>query len=285
MRHHVGVRLGLVHQAGVFQALDHDLARLEAVNALKIERLGKLGRLRNPFKERLVVLQRNLAFDIEHADLRQIVPLADLEIVEVVRRRDLHRAGALLRIGVVVADDRNAPADQRQDRVLADQVLELFVIGMHRDRDVAQHGLRPRRRDDDELVGALDRIFDVPEMTAHLDLLHLEIGDRGQKLRVPVDQPLVLVDQAVVIERDEHLQHGARQPFVHGEALARPVARRAEPLELVDDGAAALGLPGPDPLQEFRPAHLAPRRLLALHELPLDHHLGGDAGVVGAGLP
>ena len=32
------------------------------------------------------------------------MPPADLEIVEVVRRRDLHRAGAFLRIGIVVAD-------------------------------------------------------------------------------------------------------------------------------------------------------------------------------------
>ena len=47
---------------------------------------------------------------------------ADLEIVEVVRRRDLHRAGALLRVGVLVGDDRDAAADQRQDRGLADQM-------------------------------------------------------------------------------------------------------------------------------------------------------------------
>ena len=52
-----------------------------------------------------------------------------------------------------------------------------------------------------------------------------------------------------------------------------------------DDGAAGLRLPGPDPLQEFLAAHVAAAGLLALHQLPLDHHLGGDAGVVGAGLP
>ena len=122
---------------------------------------------------------------VEHIDQRQIVPLADLEIVEVVRRRDLHRAGALFRIGVIVADDRNAAADQRQHRGPADQVLEAFVLGMHRHGDVAEHGLRPRRRDDDEFVAAFDRIFDVPEIALDLDLLHFEIGDRGLQLRDP----------------------------------------------------------------------------------------------------
>ncbi len=122
-------------------------------------------------------------------------------------------------------------------------------------------------------------------MALDLDLLHLEIGDRGEQLRVPVDQALVLVDQPVVVKLDEHLEHRPRQALVHGEALARPVAGGAEPLELVDDDAAGFGLPGPHPLEEFLAAHGAAGGLLALHELALDHHLGGDAGVIGARLP
>jgi len=41
----------------------------------------------------------------------------------------------------------------------------------------------------------------------------------------------------------------------------------------------------PDPLKEFGTAHLASAGLLPLHQLPLDHHLGGDAGMVGSRLP
>ncbi len=157
---------------------------------------------------------------------------------------------------------------------------------MHRDRGVAQHRLRARGGDRDEGVAqSLDRILEVPEVALGLDLLHFEVGNGGEQLRVPIDQPLVLVDQPGAIERTKTLEHRLRQPLVHGEALARPVARRAQPLELVDDGAARLRLPGPDLLQEFLAAERAPARLLALHELALDHHLGGDAGVVGADLP
>ncbi len=36
---------------------------------------------------------------IENIDKRQVMTPADLEIVEVVRRRNFHRAGALFRIG------------------------------------------------------------------------------------------------------------------------------------------------------------------------------------------
>ena len=106
---------------------------------------------------------------------------------------------------------------------------------------------------------AFDRIAEMPEMALDLDLLHLEVGDGGEQLRVPVDQPLVLVDQARAVELDEHLEHRARQPLVHGEALARPVAGGAEPLELVDDGAARFRLPRPHLLEEL----LAPERAAA----------------------
>ncbi len=50
-----------------------------------------------------------------------------------------------------------------------------------------------------------DRIFEMPEMTLGLDLHDFEVGDRGLKLRVPIDEALVLVDQAFLIELDENL--------------------------------------------------------------------------------
>ena len=122
-------------------------------------------------------------------------------------------------------------------------------------------------------------------MALHLHLLHLQIGDGGQQLGVPVDQALVLVDQPLAMQLHEDLEDGLRQALVHGEAFAAPVAGGAEALQLVDDGSAALGLPGPDALKEGLAAHLPAARLLALHELALDDHLGRDARMVGARLP
>ena len=159
------------------------------------------------------------------------MPAADLEIVEVMGRRDLHRARALFGIGIFVGDDRNLSPHQRQDHVLADQMRVALVVRMHRDRAVAEHRLRPRGGDDDEgrgIVGteglAFQRIAQIPEAALDLDLLHLEIGNRGQQLRIPVHQPLVLVDQPFAVQFDEHFYHRARQALVHRETFARPVA-------------------------------------------------------------
>jgi hypothetical protein len=96
--------------------------RLRASKRFAVQRF-RAARSGSGLQKRLVVLERQMRASSSSTLISgRFVPLADLEIVEVVRRRDLHRAGALFRIGVVVGDDRNAPADQRQDRVLADQM-------------------------------------------------------------------------------------------------------------------------------------------------------------------
>ncbi len=125
----------------------------------------------------------------------------------------------------------------------------------------------------------------MPKLALDLDLLDLEVRNRRLQLRIPVDQPLVLVDQPGAVEIDEDLHNGLRQALVHREALAAPVSRATEALELVDDLAAGLGLPCPDLFDERLPPDRPPIRLLPLHHLPLDDHLGRDAGVVRARLP
>ena len=191
---------------------------------------------------------------IENIDHRQIVAPADLEIVEIVRRGDLDRTAALLRVGVFVGDDGQAPADQRQHGVPADQIAIARVLRVHGDARIAQHGLRPGRRDDDmPALLPLDGVAQVPQMAVGLALFDLKVGNRGVKFRVPVDQPLVAIDQPVLVEPDEHAQHGARQALVHGEAFALPVAGRAQP------GAAASESCRPTVRAMPRPARRMPR--------------------------
>ena len=267
-----------------------------------------------------IALERHSPLRVENIDRSHalgLVPLADFEIVEVVRGRDLDRAGALFRIGIFVGDNRDQATDQRQPNALADQMLIARIVRMHRDRRVAQHRLRPRGGDGQPFAGLFallvhDRIFEVVEVAVWvfgqdlgerrrverravvarpfegalgLDLHDLEVRDRGLELGVPVDEALVLVDEPLAIELNEHLGDRARQALVEGEALAAPVAGGAEALELGHDRAARFGLPRPDALDERLAAHRAAVRLLPLHEHAFDHHLRGDAGMIDARLP
>ena len=125
----------------------------------------------------------------------------------------------------------------------------------------------------------------MPEITLDLDLLDFHVGNRSQQLGIPVDEALVLVDQALLVERDENFENSLGETFIHGEAFARPVAGRAETFQLVEDQAAGFGLPFPHLLHEGLAAHITTAWKLLLHQLALDDHLRGDAGMVHARLP
>ena len=105
-----------------------------------------------------IVFQKDFGLRVQHIDLAGafgLVPLADLEVVEVVGRRDLDRARAFLGIGVFVRHDRDQATDKRQPNLPSDQMPVALVIGMDRDRGVAEHGFRPRRGDRHPLVRLL----------------------------------------------------------------------------------------------------------------------------------
>jgi hypothetical protein len=80
----------------------------------------------------------------EDVDHLQAVTLAHFVVVEIVRRGDLHAAGAEGGVHVIVGNDGNAAAAQGQLHELADQVLITLVIGVHGHGGVAQHGLGAR---------------------------------------------------------------------------------------------------------------------------------------------
>ena len=188
--------------------------------------------------------------------------LADNRRVTLIRRVDRHGAVAKHRLRAG-GGDRDIVALFARDHVA---VLVLLDIGVG--------------------FAAGQRVLEVPHVAVDFLVLDFEVGNRGFELRIPVDQPLAAVDQPFLVEADEHLQHGGRQALIHGEALARPVAGSAQPLQLVEDLAAGFILPLPDPLDELLASHLAARHVLAaLGELPFDDHLGGDAGMVHPRLP
>ena len=207
----------------------------------RVHRLDDFGERDKPVEApvflRCIVVQETRF--IEQLDHRQVVPLADFEIVEIMGGRDLDRTAALFRIAVLVGDNRYGAIGQRQNNILADQRGVALVLGMDRHGGIAQHRLRPGRRYRDILtLCALNRVFEIPERSREFPLFDLEIRNRRVKLGVPVHQPLVAINQPLAMELDKNLADRAGQPLVHRKAFARPVAGRAEPPELAGNRAA-----------------------------------------------
>ena len=174
---------------------------------------------------------------------------------------------------------------------------------------IAQHRLGARRGDDDIVarLGARwfaffvkdrmlirhaisQRIAQMPVLAFDLTRLDFKIRDCRLEMRVPVDQPLVAIDQPVIIEIDEDLAHSFNHLIVgvamlaHGEGQPRPVTACTKALELLDDLPPALFFPLPDFLDEFLAGKIG--ALFAVRvQLPLNDHLRRNASMICAWLP
>ena len=189
-----------------------------------------------------------------------------------------------------VGHDGNAAPGDRQDDVLADHALVAGVLGVDGHGHVGQHGFRARGGDHD-MVGPVieahtigQRIAEPPEAALDLARFDFEVGNRGLELGVPVHQPLVAVDQALIVEVDEDLDHRAGEVRVHRELFAAPVHRAAQAAQLARDRAAAFRLPFPHLGDELL-AGVVGALVTGGFELALDDHLRGDARMVGADHP
>ena len=267
--HIVGVLLHL-HQVALLLQIGHDgLAGLVAVHA------GVAA-----------VALHHLAVVVQHADGLQVVAQAHLKVVGIVGGGHLHAAGAELHVHIGVGHDGDLLVHQGQDALLAHNVPVTAVLGVDRHAGVAQHGLRPGGGHGH--IAALlpgDGVADVPQVAGLLLVLHLRVAQGGDAVGAPVDDAAALVDEALVVEGDEHMAHRVGQALVHGEPGAAPVTGGAQLLLLLHDAVAELVLPVPHTLQELLPAQIVAGQALALAQLLLHLDLGGDAGVVGAGHP
>src|SRR5271170_5195017 len=120
---------------------------------------------------------------------------ADLEVGKIVRRSNLHCAGAEFTLDSRISDNRNLTSDQRQPYHLADKPGVARIVRMHRDGDVAEDRLGPRRRDGYRSGAVRERITDVPKIAVNRLMIDFKVRQRGLASRAPVDKPAVAINQ------------------------------------------------------------------------------------------
>ena len=214
----------------------------------------------------------------------QAVPLTHFVVIEIVRGRDFDATAAEFRIDISVADDGYVALRERQTHAPADQMTVAFVVRMHRDGGIAQHGLRSGGCDHEVAFAVEQRIAQMPQAARFLLGDHFQIRQSGLEHRIPVHQPLAAIDQAFAVKPYERLGHRPRELRIHGELVSLPIDRSAQPAQLACDQPARGVLPLPDSFDE----RVAPKIGAALSggvQLPFDHHLRGNAGMIHAGLP
>ncbi len=285
------VVVDLLQQAHGLELGDDGLARSEAIHVRVAVGQGSIDLvIRRAVEIEHLGASQDRGVLVEDVDQRQLVALADFIVIEVVGRGDLHAAGAEFQVDVVVGDDGDQAVDQRQHDVAADQALVAFVLGMDRDGGIAEHGFRASGGDHQVILaigGACavsQRVAQMPEVALLVVVFHFQVGNGGMQLGVPVDQAFAAIDQAILVQAHKGFLDRFGQAGIHGEALARPVHGGAQAANLAGDVAAGFMLPFPDLFEKLRAAQVVAADALRA-QLALDHHLRGDARMVGARLP
>src|SRR5882672_9952411 len=99
-----------------------------------------------------------------------------------------------------------------------------------------------------------------------------------------MDHAMASIDQLLLPQPHEHFAHGAGVSVVERETRAVPVRRAADHLELLEDRLARFLDEFPHTRDKGVPTHGKPRLSFVGEDL-LNHVLGRDTGVVGAGWP
>ena len=190
---------GFEYGVAAIAARHRQLVRLDALDEILRRQVGQHPGARLNAVETAVggghlVVERGIR--VHDVDQRQSVPLTDLVVVEVVRRRDLDAAAAEGGVHVGIADDGDFTRGQRQAHLPADQVPVALIIGMHGDGRVTQQGFRPGGGDHEKAAAAHQRIAQVPQAAGFLLGDHFQIGQRGLQHRVPVHQTLAAIDES-----------------------------------------------------------------------------------------
>ena len=224
---------------------------------------------------------------------------------------------------IVVFDDRDDASDQREHDLEASHRSCARVLGVDRDCGIAHVGFGTGGGDGDPgllvfgvvlgigvptggqlapgdgdggIVGVVldEGIAEVVEVPVHFFHLNFVVSQRGLGDRVPVDESFASVDEPIFEELEEGFADCAGADVVHREALTLPIARASHLLELVGDAGFVFVFEVVDELEEL----FAPGLAFELHffvvgdpgfagffEFSIDHCLGGDPCVVGAGHP
>ena len=122
------------------------------------------------------------------------MPLANLEVGDVVTRGNLQGAGAELHLDGLVTYNGYGPVHDGQHGLLADEGSISGVFGVHSHAGITEHGFRAGGGDG-YLAGTVGQgIADVVELAVLFLVLHFQVREGRGAAGAPVDDALVAVD-------------------------------------------------------------------------------------------
>ena len=161
-------------------------------------------------------------------------------------RCNFQRPCSKLHFNIVIKDDRDRSVDQWNENTFAFQMGIPVIIRVNADGGVAQDRFGPGGGNrHPRIVGTLYPVSDVIELRLHLFVDHLLVGNGRKRSGVPVYHSGSAIDQSLVVQIDEYIDHRCVPGFIHGKTGPIPVARGTQLFQLFQDDPSMFLFPRP----------------------------------------
>ena len=185
---------------------------------------------------------------IHDIDLRQMMTFTDFKIVRVMSGRNLYHTRPKIFLHIGISNNRDLTVNKRNLHHLSHQMRIAFILRVNRDRRIAKHGFRAGCRKFKKFFRPNHRIFNMPEMSILLLVLHLRVRDGSLAYRTPVDNAGTLVDKPLIMHFAEYFLNCLRAALIHGKTFSVPITGGTHFFKLLDNASAILRSPLPGAL-------------------------------------
>ncbi len=152
------------------------------------------------------------------------MPFTDLIVVRIVPGGDLQCTSTKFAFYIVIANDRNAPPQDRHQHLFPDETGIPIILRVYGDCGVARDGFRPGGGHRYIVTGAIrQHVFEVVKRSWLFGVFHLQIRHGRLQPRRPVNHARAFVNQTLLVQPDKGLAHRARQAFIQSKPLSGPV--------------------------------------------------------------
>mmetsp|Transcript_44942 Transcript_44942/g.82084 ORF Transcript_44942/g.82084 Transcript_44942/m.82084 type:complete len:312 (-) Transcript_44942:702-1637(-) len=218
----------------------------------------------------------------KHVDLVKLVASTKLKIVAVMSWGNLHTTCAKVFVHIAVGHHNHLAVRKERMLQLFSMIFSVSrVLRMHSHSHIAQHRLQTSGRHSEAIgFGPLQHVLELAQH-AHLHfpresrdfyhrlagnvlVVHLQVRQGCAQVRAPIHQPVIPVDETLIVEPYEGLFHCSAKHWIHGKPLTRPIYTGSNSPELLTDSVAILLLPGPHSFKELLSAQIMACQLLVL---------------------
>ena len=145
---------------------------------------------------------------VKYVYFRKVVALANFVVVRVMGGCYFNYTSTKFHINIRIRNNGDFLVNNRKNCCFSDKVFISVIIGVNGNGSIAKHCFGTSCSKFKELVCAGDRVFDMPEMSGHINVVYFSVRYCSLAFRAPVYKLFASVNIAFVIKTYKCFKNG-----------------------------------------------------------------------------